>query len=108
MLKVTTKDLKQTLTLKLEGRLAGPWVQEVTRVWADTACQQRQYVVDLTAVTFIDNPGRALLEAMSQRGAHFIAADCLTRDIVAEIEKRNFAPTGPTIFNDRPLNISYH
>ena len=87
MLKVTTLDIKQTVTLKLEGRLAGPWVQEVTRVWADAACQERRYVVDLTAVTFIDNPGRALLETMSKRGAQFIAADCLTRNIVAEIQK---------------------
>src|SRR5688500_12923001 len=74
MLKVTTTDRKQTVTLKLEGKLAGPWVQEVTRVWADAACTKRHYVVDLTAVTFIDNPGRALLETMSKRGAQFIAA----------------------------------
>jgi anti-anti-sigma regulatory factor len=87
MLKVTTMDRKQTVTLKLEGRLAGPWVQEVTRVWADTACQERTYVVDLTSVTFIDNPGRALLETMSKRGAQFIATGCLTRNIVAEIQK---------------------
>ena len=92
MLKVTTKDLKKTLTLKLEGRLAGPWVQEVTRVWADTAFQQRQYVVDLTAVTFIDNPGRALLETMSKRGVHFIAAGCQTRNIVAQIQQEGFLP----------------
>lgn len=87
MLKVTTVDLKQTLTLKLEGKLAGPWVKEVTRVWTDTTSQERPCVVDLTAVTFIDNPGRALLQTMSKRGAQFIAVDCLTRNIVAEIQK---------------------
>ncbi len=37
MLKVTTTNQNQTITLKLEGKLAGPWVQEVTRVWVDTA-----------------------------------------------------------------------
>ena len=59
MLKVTTTNQNQTITLKLEGKLAGPWVQEVTRVWADTAQSPRSgYVVDLRSVTFIDSPGQ--------------------------------------------------
>ena len=107
MLKVTTVDLDQSVTLKVEGRLAGPWVQEVTRVWAATARDNRRYVVDLTAVTFIDSPGRALLETMSKRGAQLIATGCMTKTIVAEIQKEQtnlgkerekfFTPTGPTI-----------
>ena len=52
MLKVTTTDQNQTVTLKLEGKLAGPWVQEVTRVWSDTAQTPRGgYVIDLRSVT---------------------------------------------------------
>ena len=62
MLKVTTMDQNETVTLKIEGRLAGPWVQEVTRVWVDAARSTGQtVVVDLSSVTFIDSPGRALL-----------------------------------------------
>jgi anti-anti-sigma regulatory factor len=87
MLKVTTEDAEQTVTLKLEGKLAGPWVQEVTRVWVDTALSPRGYVVDLTSVTFVDTTGRALLATMSRRGATFIASDCLMRTIVDEIKK---------------------
>jgi hypothetical protein len=88
MLKVTTTNQDQTITLKLEGKLAGPWVQEVTRVWDDTAgSPQGGYVVDLRSVTFIDNPGRALLTTMSRRGAQLIATDCLTRNIVDEIQR---------------------
>ena len=87
MLKVTTQNAEQTVTLKLEGKLAGPWVQEVTRVWVDTARSPRGYVVDLTSVTFVDTTGRALLATMSQRGATFIATDCLMRTIVDEIKK---------------------
>lgn len=88
MLRVTTTNQNQTITLKLEGKLAGPWVQEVTRVWVDTAQSPRSdYVVDLRSVTFIDNPGKALLTTMSRQGAQLIAADCLTRNIVDEIKK---------------------
>jgi anti-anti-sigma regulatory factor len=88
MLKVTTTDYNQTITLKLEGKLAGPYVQEVTRVWKETTQAPRGgYVIDLRSVTFIDNPGRALLVSMSKHGAQLVATDCLTRNIVDEIQK---------------------
>ena len=93
MLKVTTTNQDQTITLKLEGKLAGPWVQEVTRVWVDTAQSPRSdYVVDLRSVTFVDSPGQALLATMSRQGARLIAADCLTRNIVDEIKKQSYSP----------------
>src|SRR4029450_4411661 len=89
MLKVTRTNQNQTITLKLEGKLAGPWVQEVTRVWVDRAQSPRSdYVVDLRSVTFIAGRGQALLSTMSQQSAQLIAADCLTRNIVDEIQKR--------------------
>ena len=88
MLKVTTTNQNQTITLKLEGKLAGPWVQEVTRVWADTASSPRSgYVVDLRSVTFIDSSGQALLARMTRQGAKLIAADCLTSKIVDDIKQ---------------------
>ena len=91
MLKVTTTDQNHTLTLKLEGKLAGPWVQEVTRVWSDNAQTPRGgYVIDLRSVTFIDSPGKALLATMSRHGAKLIATDCLTRNIVDEIQKESY------------------
>ena len=93
MLRVTTTNHNQTIILKLEGKLAGPWVQEVTRVWVDTAQSPRSdYVIDLRSVTFIDSPGQALLATMSRQGAQLIAADCLTRNIVDEITKECYPP----------------
>lgn len=87
MLKVTTTAQNQTITLKLEGKLVGPWVQEVTRVWNDAVQSPRKgYVVDLRSVTFVDRSGQALLAAMSRQGAQLIATDCLTRNIVDEIK----------------------
>jgi hypothetical protein len=41
--------------------------------------------VDLTQVTSIDAAGRACLAAMHRGGADFVAADCLTKAVVAEI-----------------------
>jgi hypothetical protein len=107
MLRVTTMDENQTITLKLEGKLIGPWVEEVTRVWTDTARSPRSsYIVDLRSVTFIDNPGRALLRAMSERGARFVASDCLTRTIIDEIQS-NY-PQRPTLTNTDLIKLSNH
>jgi hypothetical protein len=39
--------------------------------------------VDLTAVTSIDAAGQVCLEALHRQGAEFVAADCLTKAIVA-------------------------
>jgi len=41
--------------------------------------------VDLTGLTFVDDAGKACLAAMHRDGAEFIAPDCLTKGIVAEI-----------------------
>ena len=45
--------------------------------------------VDLTGVTAIDAAGRACLVALHRQGAEFIAADCLTKAMVAEITQEH-------------------
>ena len=107
MLRVTTMHEGQTVTLKLEGKLIGPWVEEVTRVWTNTTQTPRySYIVDLCSVTFIDKPGRELLADMSRRGARFVASDCLTRTIIEEIQGTHLQR--PTITNSDLINLSNH
>ena len=86
MLRITVHDNSGALTFRLEGRLAGPWVGEVEECRQRTLAGRRPAVrVDLTGVTFIDAAGKAYLAAMHRQGAEFVAADCLTKAIVAEI-----------------------
>ena len=87
MLRITVHDNPQVLTFQLEGRLAGPWLRVLEECWQNTLNQQHGPVlrVDLTGVTFIDDGGKACLAAMHRQGAEFVAADCLTKDTVAEI-----------------------
>ena len=107
MLRVTTMDEDQTITLKLEGKLIGPWVEEVTRVWTHTTVTPRSaYIVDLRSVTFIDKLGRALLADMSRRGARFVASDCLTRTIIEEIQNTDLQC--PTNTNSDLIKLSNH
>ena len=87
MLRITVHDNPQAFTFQLEGRLAGPWLRELEECWKSTLNQQRKPIlrVDLTEVTFIDDAGKACLAAMHREGAELLAADCLTKDFVAEI-----------------------
>jgi hypothetical protein len=87
MLRITVHDKPGALTFQLEGRLAGPWVRVLEECWQSALARRRQPIlrVDLTEVTSIDAAGKACLAALHRRGAEFIAADCLTRAVVAEI-----------------------
>jgi anti-anti-sigma regulatory factor len=87
MLRITVHDKPGGVTFQLEGRLAGPWVGELEQCWQGALAGQPTPVlrVDLTGATFIDAAGKACLAAMHRQGAEFVATDCLTKAIVAEI-----------------------
>lgn len=87
MLRITVLDQAEVLTFKLEGRLAGEWVQVLEDCWRSVETRQSKQIVqvDLTEVTSIDALGRACLASLQRQKAQFIAADCLTKAIVAEI-----------------------
>src|SRR2546430_14304817 len=89
MLRITVHDNPESLTFQLEGGLAGPWVREVEECRQGMLAGRRRPAVrfDLVGVTFIDAAGKAYLAAMHLQGAEFVAADCLTKAIVAEITK---------------------
>jgi hypothetical protein len=89
MLRITIHDAPPSLTFRLEGRLAGPWVGELEECWRGALVGRREPIlrVDLTEVTSIDAAGRACLAALHRRGAEFVAADCLTKAVVDEITR---------------------
>ena len=87
MLRITTHDNSGRLTFQLEGKLAGPWVQELEACWRKKIAGLRQPVVyvDLTGVTFIDAAGKEFLAALHVYGAQFVAAGCAMKAILAEV-----------------------
>ena len=89
MLRITIHHDTPTIMFQLEGSLAGPWLQVLEECWQGTLARQRKprLRVDLTGVTFIDAEGKACLAAMHREGAEFVAADCLTKAVVAEITR---------------------
>ena len=90
MLKITQQRdaASESMSLILEGRLGGPWVEELDTCWRQIAANsQGGVVVDLTGVTFVDAKGKALLTRMWQQGARFHAIGCLNTCVVEEITK---------------------
>ena len=88
MLRITINDQPPTTSFVLEGKLVGPWVQELKKCWesALAADLARAMLVDLAAVTFIDSDGRALLARMRRRGVRLLSHGVLIDAIVAQIE----------------------
>ncbi len=87
MLKITTLLNAESTVLRLEGRLAGPWVQELERCWDSTVGTPTHLPlsVDLSAVMYVDSDGKHLLKKLHRQGAKLIASGCLTSCIVNEI-----------------------
>jgi hypothetical protein len=88
MLRITVQNNAESVTFQLEGKLAGPWVRVVENCWRSTLAsgQPARRRVDLKGVTFIDAAGKEILAVLHAQGAELIAAGCLTRAIVAEIQ----------------------
>lgn len=84
MLRITPTESSSLLGLRLEGRLEGPWVEVLRKTWADTLNRdgQRQVVVDLGAVSFVDSEGRALLLSMQEEGVGLIKASVFLREML--------------------------
>ena len=87
MLRVTTnvEEGQGKVTLKLEGKLAGPWVEEFERCWSSTVEKWKHVVVELAGVTFIDSKGKCLLAKIHGQGAKLIGTGLMTRSIIEEI-----------------------
>jgi ABC-type transporter Mla MlaB component len=87
MLRVTVHEASESQTLKLEGKLAGPWVEEArSSLQRILASEPRPSVrLDLTGLTMIDQTGKAFLAEAHAQGAQFVAAGCLMRAIIAEM-----------------------
>jgi ABC-type transporter Mla MlaB component len=67
-------------TIRLEGSLHGPWVEELRKEHDSSANQASRIRLDLSALTYLDENGRLLLCEWIRRGAevtvssHFVSA----------------------------------
>jgi outer membrane protein TolC len=87
MLRITTTEIGEKVTLKLEGKLSGPWVQEFERCWRMSAdiYKSRGVVVDLTGMTYVDCAGKELLCSLSKSGVQLIGSGLVPKSLIDEI-----------------------
>jgi anti-anti-sigma regulatory factor len=80
VLKITISNASDRLTLRLDGSLAGPWVDEFRKALG--ACEGAPITVDLSHTTFADGHGRQVLAEAKARGVRFITAGPLMEALV--------------------------
>ncbi|MBV8476824.1 MAG: STAS domain-containing protein [Acidobacteria bacterium] len=54
-------------TLRLEGHLGGPWVDELRRSCDRVRSEGKQLTLDLSGVSFVDHEGVGLLRGLKRR-----------------------------------------
>lgn len=95
MLKISVKDeeSQNQVLLDVEGRLAGPWVEELERSWEAERrrAPSGEIVVRLSNVSFIDEAGKELLSKISRAGTKLEGSGCMVRAIIARIIGALFA-----------------
>jgi hypothetical protein len=87
MLKITLLDSAKELRFRLEGRLSGPWVNELRQCWltASSTTGGRRTVVDLRDVDFVDPSGETLLRELRGVGVELLAATPFMKAVVERI-----------------------
>ncbi|MGH2650580.1 MAG: STAS domain-containing protein [Actinomycetota bacterium] len=68
MLKITPIEAPvEAVTLRLEGRVIGAWVEELRQSCTRVLAQPVRLILDLTDVSFIDTDGLALVRSLADR-----------------------------------------
>jgi hypothetical protein len=89
MLKISMNHGTALATLKVEGRVVGPWAAELGKTWRHLWALSKQ--LDLRGVTYVDSNGaRILREIVNATGAEVCADSPLTQ-YFANQAKRDMA-----------------
>jgi hypothetical protein len=69
MLRITVQESERAQTIKLEGKIVGPWVEEFNCTWQslEAPLGSRELQLDLRGVAFVDAKGRELLRKIYQK-----------------------------------------
>ena len=74
MLRITVVESSEiAVTLRVEGRITGPWVEELRTVCnVHTSSDDVQLSLDLADIAFVDTAGVSLLKELRSRGIGLI------------------------------------
>lgn len=84
MFKVTVKNERGRMVLRLEGRLSDSWVDELARVADLSGGDAAQLTFDLDGLSFVDARGMALLRGAAGRGARLVGGSIFVRALIEQ------------------------
>ena len=90
LLKISVDQNPEEATLRLEGRVTGPWVDEFKKAWASLcdSLGRKKLWIDLRGVTHMNTDGKQVLaEIHSKTGAEFIADTPMTKYFADEARR---------------------
>ena len=87
MLRISVDDTPDLLTIKLEGKVRGPWGRELEKVWYSVSgvAEHKRVRIDLCHVSSIDDCGKGVLVMMCQKGVEFEAIGPMMTAMVEEV-----------------------
>ena len=87
MFRITIHNEDSTTCFVIEGKLVGPWVEELKQCWQAITSSEpgSALLLDLSAMTLIDPEGKALLAEMHHQGVRLSAIGLMTQAIIEEI-----------------------
>jgi hypothetical protein len=85
VLRITGIDLEakgSNPTFKLEGKIVGPWVDELSRACEEARISPYGLRLDLAGVTFVDGAGLKLLDDLVRQGVTIVGCTAFIADLV--------------------------
>jgi hypothetical protein len=91
-MKVSISDQATLATLKVEGRVVGPWADELGRTWRSlwSSARGKRLQLDICGITFADHKGSQILrEIVRTTGAEIVADSPLTQYFASRVRPIN-------------------
>jgi ABC-type transporter Mla MlaB component len=85
MLRITTIENPDSVTLKLEGKLLAPWADEI-RMACWHAGRNLPVQLDLSQVTFADQTGLALIQEFVRQGISISACSNFISELLHRVQ----------------------
>jgi hypothetical protein len=105
VMKISMNDDAMVATLKVEGRIVGPWATELERTWHDlwTSTRPKRMQLDICGVTFADQKGSQILREIVQATRAEIVADSPLTQYFAKLATAAAAVSPEGELNDRRM-----
>ena len=86
MLKITIASTNDEITLRLDGSVAGPWIELLAKSAESVLEEGLRLTLDLENISFIDCEGLALIKTLMGRGVRQVNAPLFVAEQLRKCE----------------------